>query len=892
MLALLTLLTAPYAASQEPSAPPAPPAQLLSGDSLSSGVTYTGKVLRHLPVDDVRQALAFAPGVVFRGFSLGVPLAGAGLSVRGSPAGDVAVYVDGAPARFELFGIQALSLATEALENVTLTTGVAGVGLPDARGGVIEYTTRGGDSTFAASLAAHTDEPFGSGSSVGFNRFAAAAGGPLGSAWTWFASGTLLGQRGQYLGRGAADLLVFAPGGPDTTVGAATLPRFVPLTGLVRPENWSTQLEWQAKLRYAYGRSSTLSLSAVGSDAQARFFPAQAIGDSNLYRGQRFQSRLVVADWRHTLRGGEVENGGLQLRVTLSLGIDRQVGGLLEPTSELATRDPALGVELSSLQFVGTDSIPNPLPEEILRNIRNNSGLRTPFLNQISLRNAQPYRTNPYGLATGWPTLGQDGTLSEARERRWNGRAALAWVHGPHAVTVGADVTRNDVRSYTSGLLDEFNLDALLARPRRYGAFAADRLALGRLTLEAGARFDHLSPGADLPDTPGRIFTNPAWNPAAGTDDTAYAASLARVSTPARGHAFFLPRVRAALRAGPGTLIRAGYGAVVEPPTWQQLLIRGNSDLANTSTAQPFGRDVDYAKSAMIDAGLRQSAGASWDVELAAYYKTHFAPYTFRFQPYDDPANPGNTLIVNSLWTIGGDAKGLEASLDWYGGPVLSGRAAYSLVHTHLPEVLFAAPSDITQHQVTLLGSLRPPFAWRWARDAEALLTVRLTDGLPYNQGGDRFPWTKTVDLRLSRPVRAGGIAWTLYADARNLFNTHNQTGGYSSNGKDEEPGVRAAVLGPEVTSLAVEAQAQPSSMLNADGSINLGDCTQWSSSAAATVDCVALQRVEQRFGDGDHLYTVAEQDRALNAYFDAYFGAWRFHGPARTIRLGLEVAF
>jgi len=102
----------------------------------------------------------------------------------------------------------------------------------------------------------------------------------------------------------------------------------------------------------------------------------------------------------------------------------------------------------------------------------------------------------------------------------------------------------------------------------------------------------------------------------------------------------------------------------------------------------------------------------------------------------------------------------------------------------------------------------------------------------------------------------------------------------------------RAILLSPEFGSLAFEAQSQPVSKLNSDGSINLGDCTQWTATASSTIDCVALQRVEQRFGNGDHIYTVAEQNKAMGAYFDAFFGAWRFHGPGRTVRVGLELAF
>ena len=62
---------------------------------------------------------------------------------------------------------------------------------------MIAYVTRAGGPQLAASFRARTDEPFGDGSSVGFNRFEGAVGGPaLGVRHlTWFFSAALQGQR-------------------------------------------------------------------------------------------------------------------------------------------------------------------------------------------------------------------------------------------------------------------------------------------------------------------------------------------------------------------------------------------------------------------------------------------------------------------------------------------------------------------------------------------------------------------------------------------------------------------------------------------------------------------------------------------------------------------------
>ncbi len=867
----------------------------------------------------MRQLLGLAPGVVFRGSSAGLPAA-ADFSVRGSPLGDVAVYVDGAPARSELFGTQELSLGADALAEATLITGVPDLLAADARGGVVRYVTRVGDSISTAGLRALTDEPFGNGSSVGFNRFEAFAGGPLGprgaagrAGLSWFVSGTLQGQLGQYLGPGAADQPTYVLGPADTTVQSVTVPRYVPFgQGLRRPDDWSTLKRGQAKLAYTYGAGSSVSVTVLGSDVARRFFPGQALGDPALYGGARSSSRLGVLDWNHGLRQGV--DGALRLSVNLSYGADRQVGGLLDPASELATRDPSLGIEFSTMKFVGTDSIPNPLTEQIIRNIRSNTGLRTPFLNRVDLRNSQPYRLNPYGLSVGWPTNGLDGSLTMVWERRLNGRGSLEWTGGMHRVTVGLDATRTDLSYYSAGLITTFDLDAVLAHPRRYGIFAGDRLTSGGAVVDVGLRYDHFSPGAAFSHVPGRIITDPAWN--SPGSDTAYTNSVRRVFVDGRGQGFVSPRVRLMYAFGPGTSVRAAIGRQVEPPTFRQLFSNVNSDLSFTATSRPFGRDVDYAKSTLVELGARQVVSDALSADIAIYHKTEVEPYVYFLRGFDDPSNPGSTLYVNSLTRLKGNGSGIDARLDWRSGERLNGSVSYSLIRADLVPsdgVVFLGTNE-TQQQLSIIGTLRPPSGWRWALDVEALVTLRLTSGIPYSllvnmgtgltvpgelpplgvdlQGEGRLPWTKSVDLRVTKGILAGRFTWTLYADARNLLNFTNHIGAYAETATDNNALFRANVLSPEVASMALEAQAQPVSKLNSDGSINLGDCTQWTGTSSSTIDCVALQRVEQRFGNGDHVYTVAEQTKALGAYFDAFFGAWRFHGAGRTVRVGLELAF
>ena len=171
----------------------------------TSRFTVSGDRLRALPVDDPAQALVVVPGVVLRGGDIGIDQL-ARLSLRGNASGEAAVYVDGAPVRFQLFGGSTIPLAVDAVDEISVTTGLADVGLPDARGGVIAYLTRAGGERVQASFHGGTDEPFGTGSSLGYNHFAAFVNGPLPAVpgLTWAFSASAQGEGSPYRGSGIA----------------------------------------------------------------------------------------------------------------------------------------------------------------------------------------------------------------------------------------------------------------------------------------------------------------------------------------------------------------------------------------------------------------------------------------------------------------------------------------------------------------------------------------------------------------------------------------------------------------------------------------------------------------------------------------------------------------
>ena len=70
--------------------------------------------------------------------------------------------------------------------------------------------------------------------------------------------------------------------------------------------------------------------------------------------------------------------------------------------------------------------------------------------------------------------------------------------------------------------------------------------------------------------------------------------------------------------------------------------------------------------------------------------------------------------------------------------------------------------------------------------------------------------------------------------------------------------------------------------------------CNTWVSSknAPAAANCLYLIRAEERFGNGDHIYTIEEQSNAINTLYDATRGEQIHTGVGRRARLGFEINF
>ena len=752
------------------------------------------------------------------------------------------------------------------------------------------------------------------------------------------------------------DTVVHQPetwGDPNSDTALVAIPRFVQYSGycdashnagascqgLRVPFTATGSYTWQGKLQHTYGTGSWLSLTGLASQSQQRDFPGVNLYNPSAYTGTSLRSRAAILNWMQNL--GQLGRGPLALHLNLSYQVDRSITGPLTRQSEVDTRSPFGGFLLKPLSYLydfdyrhdvrikdSTYQGVGLLDDRQIRCIQAGEGAcvdDVPLLNRGDLSLAQPYRMNPYGVEQSprfplW-TQGVDGDIGLWREARWQVRAALDWRPTPaNDVKLGGEFHRIDTGRYnaSAGPISAFGINAYHEIPIRYAAYVEDRLDLGPVVILGGLRYDHFDSRATYPSTPGRISTDSGTFNPYRPDAKFY---------PAPNHSALTPQIQASFSLGSRSAVRASYGRQVRTPDLS-LLFRGkNTDLAVTNSSQFFGRDLDFVKNAIMELGVRHAFGAGLVLDVALYDQARPAEMVGRFVQLPDPARGGSSGTFLILADTGfRHTRGIDVTLDQRFSHLFSGSVAYSYQRVSLsPRGAGADTLRIPRHVIAAWGALTFPDGWRRGTSLGAILqnagvfaTFRTTSGARYTRvfpeaagyttdepGGffveqlnaSALPSFKTIDVRVTRGVKLGPYQASAFAEARNLLNFTNVLNVFTEVGGVAYPDVRARYDSEQAVLLRTEAAAAGVLVGDAVDFNALGSCRNWQGSnsgnfASGPVDCVLLERAEQRFGNGDGVFTASEYGKAFTAWYDLANAPYRFYGPGRRIRVGLEVSF
>jgi hypothetical protein len=189
--------------------------------------------------------------------------------------------------------------------------------------------------------------------------------------------------------------------------------------------------------------------------------------------------------------------------------------------------------------------------------------------------------------------------------------------------------------------------------------------------------------------------------------------------------------------------------------------------------------------------------------------------------------------------------------------------------------------------------------------DLGVFATMRVASGLPYtllkNDGAgqtgpptraglagtpvedlnaSRTPMEKRFDLRLTKGFEVFGRGMRAFADLRNPLGFTNTNAIWLETGR--------------VTN-AVHREKSIDTLLRdatLDGDPDIKDFDIRLQSTDNALNKYMLLQAEQRFGNGDGIYTVEEQLSAFNSWYDLFNGDWVFRETNRRMRLGMEITF
>jgi hypothetical protein len=413
---------------------------------------------------------------------------------------------------------------------------------------------------------------------------------------------------------------------------------------------------------------------------------------------------------------------------------------------------------------------------------------------------------------------------------------------------------------------------------------------------------------------------------------------------PAEARHTWSPRLAVSFPVTATSTFRFSYSHNTQVPalTGTGALLQGvTSDLqGNANTNTLFGRDVDIPRTVLFEAGYRQVFGGATVIDVAAYSKTTRNSLTYRKLEFTDP-NVGAPTFLNVLTNADYslargidlrfdrrfseiadlslnysfvDARGTGSDPNTYTGLILRRNTNLSILTGNPvdPPELLLTLNQSRAHNISSTFSLLFPadykegtLAGRVLGDLGVFTTLRVASGLPYTRldnNGDgqtgpptlaglggtpaedlnasRTPGFRSFDIRLARGFRIGDNRMRVTADWRNPFHIFNTTSVWLETG--------------EITNRVHREEDIDALLRDAtlDGDANIDDFNIMTESPDNILNKYMLMKAEARWGNGDGIFTVAEQQTAFGAFYDLGNNPLGFRSGNRSLRLGLEFIF
>lgn len=225
-------------------------------------------------------------------------------------------------------------------------------------------------------------------------------------------------------------------------------------------------------------------------------------------------------------------------------------------------------------------------------------------------------------------------------------------------------------------------------------------------------------------------------------------------------------------------------------------------------------------------------------------------------------------------------------------------------------------PSD--WHEGTTLGSIMQNFGmysiFRYASGTAYTKCTPASDNLGVTSGGAcgiqsqfvggynaaRLPAFKQFDVKFTKGFGLGGADLTAYLQVDNIFNFRNVLRVFINTNDivddiNQERSVQSTLGGwqDEASANSIYNTATGDIDLNFSGQ-GVAGCANYvtTQGEGGVPSCIYLRRVEERWGNGDHNFSAAEQRKVATANYLDGLGENAFLGDGRRARVGLEINF
>jgi outer membrane receptor for ferrienterochelin and colicin len=773
---------------------------LIRPDLTNPVASIGSETIEALPVTEISEIIGLQAGVTVGDDGV--------IHIRGGYGNEIAYTLNGVSVNNPYGNDRSINLATNAVQEVSVSSGTFNAEYGGALSGVVNYVTKEGGSHWTGGAKYYTGDYVSTNKELFFhiddfnptsvNRTEVTLGGPIiGDKLTFYGSGvynwnrgTLFGQRlylpeDSYLSRegfptndprkGAASApYYFGPARHDTT-DMVGLPGG---DGAVVSLNWSRSYNVQGNLSYRISPEMRLKGEFIYD------FSEKPESDAGTFTYSDAFSNRFKPDGR-AIRKDDQLIGALEFTHSLS----SRAFYTLKASYNVDIRKSAAYDDINDRRY---------LPSFYLQSFPNTSYL-TGGVEPVRFQRKTKTFAAKFDLVA---QLFENHEVKFGVEARWHKLFVQLYTlqfrdpNDTNAVASFSNMIANGnvflpyVPTAAGGLAEYTRY------PVNFASYIQDKIELFKsIILNLGLRYEMFRPAADY---------NPALSQELSSQDTIFVdKNLVSAST----KHMLSPRLSVSYPITDQGTIRFSYGHFYQIGSLSSLY-RNPFFRAPLGTTPSFGNpEVNPQKSVQYELGLQQGLTQDVKIEVTAYYKD-VSDYIYSQRIITARGDKQYNLLTNlsyantrgvsiSLLKRRAPEDIFSASIDYTFQTVEGNRTEptdqvfFNEQQGRLSETFLVPLSFDRSHTITSTITLNRPNDWAVSMIGYFRTGTPYTPAFPssvvpisFTQGSDRQPVQWNVDLKAEKFFRFGSIDYSVFLQVDNLFDVENELSVYANSGR------------------------------------------------------------------------------------------------------------